>query len=120
MTTQELEAAILEGVQASYKKKYIGRLKVVPIANGYQMKMWLNHPEAPLVIAAELSDSKFLSFIMKELKSRHLELTEYFTGFLPKIASLKLAFITFDFSFNNTIKPSGFWSSKPDFVLISG
>lgn len=81
MTTQELEAAILEGVQASYKKKYIGRLKVVPIANGYQMKMWLNHPEAPLVIAAELSDSEFLSFIMKELKSRHLELTEYFTGY---------------------------------------
>ena len=28
MTTQELEAAILEGVQASYKKKYIGKLKV--------------------------------------------------------------------------------------------
>lgn len=81
MTTQELEAAILEGVQASYKKKYIGKLKVVPIANGYQMKMWLNHPEAPLVIAAELSDSEFLSFIMKELKSRHLELTEYFTGY---------------------------------------
>lgn len=81
MTTQELEAAILEGVQASYKKKYVGRLKVVPIANGYQMKMWLNHPEAPLVIAAELSDSEFLSFIMKELKSRHLELTEYFTGY---------------------------------------
>ena len=81
MTTQELEAAILEGVQASYKKKYIGKLKVVPIANGYQMKMWLNHPEAPLVIAAELSDSEFLSFIMKELKSRHLELTEYFTSY---------------------------------------
>lgn len=81
MTTQELEAAILEGVQASYKKKYVGRLKVVPITNGYQMKMWLNHPEAPLVIAAELSDSEFLSFIMKELKSRHLELTEYFTGY---------------------------------------
>ena len=81
MTTQELEAAILEGVQASYKKKYVGKLKVVPIANGYQMKMWLNHPEAPLVIAAELSDSEFLSFIMKELKSRHLELTEYFTGY---------------------------------------
>ena len=81
MTTQELEAAILEGVQASYKKKYVGRLKVVPIANGYQMKMWLNHPEAPLVIAAELSDSEFLSFIMKELKSRHLEFTEYFTGY---------------------------------------
>lgn len=81
MTTQELEAAILESVQASYKKKYVGKLKVVPIANGYQMKMWLNHPEAPLVIAAELSDSEFLSFIMKELKSRHLELTEYFTGY---------------------------------------
>ena len=81
MTTQELEAAILEGVQASYKKTYVGKLKVVPIANGYQMKMWLNHPEAPLVIAAELSDSEFLSFIMKELKSRHLELTEYFTGY---------------------------------------
>ena len=28
MTTQELEVAILEGVQASYKKKYVGKLKV--------------------------------------------------------------------------------------------
>ena len=81
MTTQELEAAILEGVQDLYKKKYIGKLKVIPLSNGYQMKMWLNHPEVPLVIAAELSDQKFLSFIMKELQSRHLELTEYFTGY---------------------------------------
>ena len=81
MTTQELEAAILEGVQALYKKKYVGRLKVIPLTNGYQMKMWLNHPEAPLVITAELSDQEFLSFILKELQSRHLELTEYFTGY---------------------------------------
>lgn len=81
MTTQELEAAILEGVQDIYKKKYVGRLKVQELPSGYQMKMWLNHPEAPLVIAAELSDEKFVSFILKELRSRHLELTEYFTGY---------------------------------------
>ena len=81
MTTQELEAAILENVQDLYKKKYVGRLKVVPLYNGYQMKMWLNHPEAPLVISAELSDQEFLPFIIKELQSRHLELTEYFTGY---------------------------------------
>lgn len=81
MTTQELEAAILEGVQDIYKKKYVGRLRVQELPNGYQMKMQLNHPEAPLVIAAELSDEKFVSFILKELRSRHLELTEYFTGY---------------------------------------
>lgn len=81
MTTQELEAAILDGVQDIYKKKYVGKLKVIELSEGYQMKMWLNHPEAPLVIAAQLPDQEFLSFILKELRSRHLELTEYFTGY---------------------------------------
>lgn len=81
MTTQQLEAAILESVQDIYHKKYVGKLKVIKLANGYQMKMYLNKPEAPLVIAADLSDEKFLSFIKKELRSRHLELTDYFTGY---------------------------------------
>lgn len=81
MTTQQLEVAILESVQDIYNKKYVGKLRVIQQANGYQMKMWLNNPEAPLVIAAELPDQKFLSFIRKELQSRHLELTEYFTGY---------------------------------------
>lgn len=81
MTTQELEAAILENVQAIYNRKYVGKLKVQHLANGYQLKMWLNHPETPLVIAAELSDQEFLKFVEKELHVRHLEMTDYFTGY---------------------------------------
>ena len=72
MTTQELEAAILENVQAIYNRKYVGKLKVQHLAN---------HPETPLVIAAELSDQEFLKFVEKELHARHLEMTDYFTGY---------------------------------------
>lgn len=81
MTTQEIEQAILEAVQDIYHKKYVGRLQVIQLSNGYTLKMWFNKPEAPITISAELEASKFIKFIQSELRNRHFELVQYFTGY---------------------------------------
>lgn len=81
MTTQDIELAILEVVQDIYHKKYVGRLEVRRLKNGYQLLMWFNKPEAPITISAEYSASDFIKFIKKELRERHFELVKYFTGY---------------------------------------
>lgn len=81
MTTQDIEQAILEAVQDIYHKKYVGRLEVRKLKNGYQLLMWFNKPETPISISAEYSANDFIKFIRKELRERHFELVKYFTGY---------------------------------------
>ena len=81
MTTQDIEQAILEAVQDIYHKKYVGKLEVRQLSKGYQLLMWFNKPEAPITISAECSAENFIKFIRKELKERHFELVQYFTGY---------------------------------------
>ena len=81
MTTQDIEQVILEAVQDIYHKKYVGRLEVKQLNNGYQLLMWFNKPEAPISISAECSENDFIKFIKKELRERHFELVKYFTGY---------------------------------------
>ena len=81
MTTQDIEQAILEAVQDIYHKKYVGKLEVRQLSKGYQLLMWFNKPEAPITISAECSAENFIKFIRKELRERHFELVQYFTGY---------------------------------------
>lgn len=82
MTEQELEVAILDIVQDLYHKKYVGKLKVIKHSFGYQLKMWLNNPEAPITFITDSTDANtFLCYIKDELQKRHLELVEYYTGY---------------------------------------
>ena len=81
MTTQDIEQAILEAVQDIYHKKYIGRLEVRQLSKGFQLLMWFNKPEAPITISAECSAQNFIKFIKKELRERHFEIVQYFTGY---------------------------------------
>ena len=82
MTEQELEVAILDIVQDLYHKKYVGKLKVIGHPFGYQLKMWLNKPEAPITFITDSTDPEtFLCHIKDELQKRHLELVEYYTGY---------------------------------------
>lgn len=81
MTTQDIEQAILEAVQDIYHKKYVGKLEVRQLSKGYQLLMWFNKPEAPITMSAECSAENFIKFIRKELRERHFELVQYFTGY---------------------------------------
>lgn len=81
MTTQDIEQAILEAVQDIYHKKYVGKLEVRQLSKGYQLLMQFNKPEAPITISAECSAENFIKFIRKELRERHFELVQYFTGY---------------------------------------
>ena len=81
MTTQDIEQVILEAVQDIYHKKYVGKLEVRQLSKGYQLLMWFNKPEAPITISAECSAENFIKFIRKELRERHFELVQYFTGY---------------------------------------
>lgn len=81
MTTQEIEQVILEAVQDIYHKKYVGRLEVKKLSKGYTLSMWFNKPNAPITISAEFQAQDFIKFVKKELRARHFELVDYFTGY---------------------------------------
>lgn len=78
MTTTELEQVIREYILDIYNKEYIGKLsiqKLNPV--GYYIKFGLDRPDQPLVIYAELEDSKFLKFLRQELKDKRFNLIYY-------------------------------------------
>lgn len=81
METQ-LDQAIQEIICKVYKAKYTGSLKVKHIEpEGYEVIMGLGVDEKPLRIFAQLPFDKFLIFIEKELRDRHLHSTSYYTGY---------------------------------------
>lgn len=43
--------------------------------------MWFNKTETPISISAELDSKQFVRFIKNELKERHFDLVQYFTGY---------------------------------------
>jgi hypothetical protein len=81
MTTLDIRQAILEAVQDIYHKKYVGRIEVDKLQNGYTLRMWFNKPESPITISADLNATDFIKFIRKELRERHFDLVTYFTGY---------------------------------------
>lgn len=87
MTTQDIEQAIRDLFPIIYNKCYQGILKVVAIIDsydktitGYKLILGLNKEDAPLVIACDGNAEQFLNFVQKELQTRHLEFTEYYTA----------------------------------------
>lgn len=83
MTPEELEQAILDTIQKVYFKKYVGKIKCVPIPNkiGWTVIMGLGHDEKPITISAELPDNKFLKFFEQELRDRDWNTVHWFTGY---------------------------------------
>ena len=79
MTTQELEALILELIKDIYNAEYIGKLKVTKAGNGYLIQLGMDVPEYPISIYAELEGDKLIKFLKEELHNRHLS-SAYFSS----------------------------------------
>lgn len=90
MTTHDIELAIRDLIKKIYCREYQGVLKVHEVFSkfpgeepqhiGYRMDLGLNKDEKPLSIASDGTAEQFLAFIEKELKSRSLIRTQYFTA----------------------------------------
>ena len=77
-----LDQAIRDLIFKVYGKCYIGKLKVKELNPvGYDVIIGLDREEYPLHIMAEYQWDKFLTFIEKELRQRHLQTTEYYKGY---------------------------------------
>lgn len=62
-----------------YKADYIGKLEIEDLDPvGYKVSFYLDNPEYPLVIIADLPDEEFIPFIKEELRYRKLVKTKYF------------------------------------------
>lgn len=78
MTITELEQVIREYILDIYGKQYIGKIKILELNPvGYSIKLDMGCPEKPLVIYAELEDSKFLKFLKEELKIKRFNLINF-------------------------------------------
>ena len=74
----ELEQVIREYILDIYGKQYIGKIKILELNPvGYSIKLDIGCPEKPLVIYAELEDSKFLKFLKEELKIKRFNLINF-------------------------------------------
>lgn len=82
MTPEEFELAILDTIQKVYCKRYVGKLKCVPICNaeGWTVIIGL-HESKPITISAQLPDDKFLKFFEQELRDRDWDTVHWFTGY---------------------------------------
>lgn len=85
MTHTELKQAILEYIRDTYKREFIGELKIEDLDPvGYKVSFNLDRSENPLVIIADLPDEEFLPFIKEELRSRKLfKVKHYLATKLP-------------------------------------
>ena len=62
-----------------YKADFIGKIDIEDLEPvGYKVSFYLDNPEYPLVIIADLPDEEFIPFIKKELRFRKLADTRYF------------------------------------------
>lgn len=79
MTLQELEVAIGDLIKQIYCKEYVGKMKLVELLTysgghlGYKLTLGLNNVDKPLIISYEGTETQFLGYLEKELRSRHLE-----------------------------------------------
>lgn len=80
MTIKELKSEILNIIQQIYNKKYIGKLDIQKLTNGYSLILYINKEYSPLVISAELNAEDFLKYCKQELKTSKLNHVQYFTG----------------------------------------
>lgn len=59
---------------------YIGKYDVGSDDGHYTLKLYLNQPEAPLCLNYWGTESGFLEFVEKEIRTRGLQNTKYYTA----------------------------------------
>lgn len=77
MTTTELKALILEIMQDTYNAKYIGKLNVEHVGDGWLIQLGLNTPDNPASIYTELQGDELIKFLKTEFNNRHLSSAHY-------------------------------------------
>lgn len=96
MTHQELEAAILCIIEEAYCARYVGLLKVEDLLDcnnnrvGYKLKLSLNNYERPLTMFWQGDEKSFLKYVERELRSRHLHYTSYYTGYQVPVVDCEI------------------------------
>lgn len=96
MTNQELEAAILCIIEKAYCAKYTGKLKIEELfdcnnnVSGYKLVLALNNVERPITMFMSGTQQDFLKYVEKELRSRHLHYTSYYTGYQVPVVDCDL------------------------------
>ena len=78
MTT--LEQEILNIINCTIKGKYIGKLRVVIEDDMYNLLLYLNQEQAPLIIGYQGTEEKFKEFVQKEIQTRQMERVSYWTA----------------------------------------
>lgn len=87
MTQQELEQAVLNIIETAYCAKYVGKMEIKNLLDcnnnqvGYCLVLGLHTPERPLTIQMQGTAQQFLKYVEKELRSRHLHYTKFYTGY---------------------------------------
>lgn len=62
-----------------YQAEFIGRIKIEDLDPvGYKISFYLDNPEYPFVLIADLPDEEFIPFIKEELRRSKLVKTKYF------------------------------------------
>lgn len=78
-----LAVNILKAIENTYKKKYVGVLKVKKLQPfGYSISLGLNTPEKPIVIAAQIDNEEdFIKFFIQELRVGRFHEVKYFSTY---------------------------------------
>ena len=62
-----------------YQSEFIGRIKIEDLDPvGYKVSFYLDNPEKPFVLIADLPDEEFLKYIKEELRKSKLIKTKYY------------------------------------------
>ena len=76
----KLEQEILEIINTTIDGKYIGRLRA--FSNGknmWELRLYLDRWFTPVVLAFEGTEDEFKEFVRKEIKTRKMEKTKYYS-----------------------------------------
>lgn len=77
---KELEQAILDIIEDLYERKYVGKLSVSKISNGYKLSLGLNR-DKPISIACSGNEQIFLQTVREFLRKGRFHTSDYFTAY---------------------------------------
>ena len=62
-----------------YQAEFIGRIKIEDLDPvGYKVSFYLDNPEVPFTLIADLPSEEFLEYVKKELRKSKLVKTKYY------------------------------------------
>ena len=76
----EIADKIYDIISSALEVKYISDFTLDIDEDEWKLSLDLNQKEAPLIIIYQGTESGFYDFLYKELRSRQLDRTRYFTG----------------------------------------